>query len=54
MLRDLVQPFLRAEVSLELAEIYIRWWFLYYVTVIRIRIIHSSVNDCTFIAPTKT
>ena len=28
MLLDLVQPFLLAEVSLELAEIYIRWWFL--------------------------
>ena len=27
---------------------------LYYVTACRIRIIHSSVNDCTFIAPTET
>ena len=28
MLLDLVQPFLRAEVSLEFAEISIRQWFL--------------------------
>ena len=28
MLLDLVQPFMRTEVSLELAEISLRWWFL--------------------------
>ena len=28
MLLDLVQPFLRAEVSLEFAEVSIRQWFL--------------------------
>ena len=51
MLLDLVQPFLRAEVSLEFAEISIRQWFL---LPSRIRIIHSFVNDCTVIAPTQT
>ena len=51
MLLDLVQPFLRAEVSLELAVFSIRRWFLLRY---RIRIIRSSVTDCTFIAPTET
>ena len=51
MLLDLVQPFLRAEVSLEVAEISIHG---YYVTASTIGIIHSSINDCTFIAPTET
>ena len=53
MLLDLVQPFLRAEVSLEFAEISIRHGF-YYGTASRIRIIHSLVTDCTVIAPTQT
>ena len=50
---DLVQPFLRAEVSLEFAEISIREWFLLRYS-LWIRIIHSFVTDCTVIAPTQT
>ena len=53
MLLDLVQPFLRAEVSLEFAEISIREWFLLRYS-LWIRIIHSFVTDCTVIAPTQT
>ena len=53
MLLDLVQPFLRDEVSLEFAEISIRQCFLLR-SAYRIRIIHSFVTDCTFIAPTET
>ena len=50
---DLVQPFLRAEVSLEFAEISILQWFLLRYSS-RIRIIHSFVTDYTVIAPTQT
>ena len=53
MLLDLVQPFLRAAMSLELAEISLRLYSFYYVTAGTIRIFHSSVNRCAFIAPTE-
>ena len=53
MLFDLVQPFLRAEVSLDLLKfLYANGY--YYVTAFGIRIIHSSVTDCTFTAKTET
>ena len=53
MLLDLVQPFLRATVSLELAEISIPRCRFYYITPCTICIFHRSVIDCTFIARTE-
>ena len=51
MLLGLVQPFLRAAVSLELAEISIPREFLLHYT-LHDFIFHRSVIDCTFFPPT--
>ena len=52
MLLGLVQPFLQAAVSLELAEISIPREFLLHYTLHDL-IFHKSVIDYTFIAPTE-
>ena len=52
MLLDLVQPLLRAAVSLELAEISIPRLFLLHYNLHDLDF-HMSVIDCTFVALTE-